>query len=139
MICDRCNEDIPSYKSFVRCTSPRRILCHPCYVTKSFLARQVSTQRWRAKKIGEPDTLTVQQWEQTMDHFDWKCAYCQQSELLCLEHFIPLGMGLGTIQSNCVPACDDCNKKKRNTHPAIVKNIPQEAIERVRTYLMSFL
>src|SRR4051812_26059572 len=43
-----------------------------------------------AKRKGLPASLTIDQWLQTLKHFHYLCAYCQQSQYEVLEHHIPI-------------------------------------------------
>jgi 5-methylcytosine-specific restriction endonuclease McrA len=93
----------------------------------------------RAQNANLPATLTLEEWISTLDHFHWKCAYCQTGEYALIEHFIPLSHGKGTTQDNCVPACTRCNVTKQAWHP-LSKNRPrlkgvEEGFERVHHYL----
>jgi 5-methylcytosine-specific restriction endonuclease McrA len=92
----------------------------------------------RASELELPATLTLEQWLGTLEHFQWKCAFCQGPYIL-LEHFIPLALGMeGTVQSNCVPACRSCNSKKGSDHPATIatKYEMADAIQKVQAYLL---
>jgi 5-methylcytosine-specific restriction endonuclease McrA len=98
----------------------------------------------RAEKLQLPATLTMEQWSAAIKYFDGKCAYCQEKPWELLEHFIPLGLGGGTIASNCVPSCKSCNNSKGPWHPhelpfyycpGTQKVI--EGIERVERYFQS--
>ncbi len=84
-------------------------------------------------------TLTAKEWKETLLDFDDCCAYCLEKKPLELEHFIPLGWGAGTVKWNCVPSCHICNIRKGKLHPALVRAISREAIDRVRTYLTKFM
>jgi len=42
--------------------------------------------------------------------FDNKCAWCDSSDDIELEHFIPLSKGGKTIPGNCYPCCWKCNR-----------------------------
>lgn len=64
-----------------------------------------------AKSRGEEYSLTLEQWLLTLAHFGYCCAYCGGTYAL-LEHFIPIGEGVGTVVKNCVPACQSCNRLK---------------------------
>jgi 5-methylcytosine-specific restriction endonuclease McrA len=105
----------------------------------------------RAKKSGVAATLTLRQWLSNLEYFNWKCAYCLspfydstlirgrfRQKVLGLEHFIPLNLGGGTTQDNCVPSCWQCNSAKRDRHPdTFAKFFPQENIERIKAYFAS--
>ena len=114
-------------------------LCFFCFQHRRHICAQLNTHRARTWTVNEMCTLTGYEWESTLAHFQYRCAYCLSVGTLCLEHFVPLGFGVGTVKWNCVPACRTCNGKKRNIHPALVTRIPKADIERVRQYLMSFL
>lgn len=52
--------------------------------------------------------------------FDDCCAYCgkpESSEMLHIDHFLPVSKGGTHVLSNLVPACETCNYSKRNHHP----------------------
>jgi HNH endonuclease len=89
-----------------------------------------------SRSKGLPSSLTLKQWLVTLNHFGWACAYCQKP-YKGLDHFIPTTLGGGTTVSNCVPCCENCNNIKGWQHPNDIREIPQEAIEHVRTFLAS--
>lgn len=66
----------------------------------------------RARQAKAPATLTEQQWQRTVDHFEDRCAYCGGPWCL-VEHATALPRG-GTTIDNCLPACESCNNTKRN-------------------------
>jgi uncharacterized membrane protein len=82
--------------------------------------QRVRSQNWRAKKAGEPATLTIAEWLETLEAFHHHCAYCQTGPYELMEHYIPIGQGKkdgGTTSKNCVPSCFKCNVQKSNRHP----------------------
>lgn len=121
-------------------TSAHDLLCFPCYKEQYRIYGLVRLHCQRAKKRGLPATLTVEEWLNIQEHFNYLCAYCQQSPGTVLEHFIPLNCGAssGTTKENVVPACDRCNKLKWHKHPNDVTRIPRSDLERVYEYLMDF-
>lgn len=66
--------------------------------------------------------LSREQWENILEYFDHRCAYCGKSELeagvLHREHVIPASRGGGLTLSNIVPACPTCNSKKHDKTPS---------------------
>jgi 5-methylcytosine-specific restriction endonuclease McrA len=76
--------------------------------------KRVYSANARAKSLKLPGTLTPDDWFETLKHFKWKCAYCQEDfSYEHLEHFIPLVKNQeGTTAQNCVPACKACNSHK---------------------------
>lgn len=48
------------------------------------------------------------------------CYYCGNSvppRELTLDHIVPLARGGRSTRGNCVPACKDCNTRKKNLLP----------------------
>lgn len=73
-------------------------------------------QNRRARINSLPDTLTTEQYNENLDHFDYKCAYCE-CELTPdnhhIEHVYPISKGkYGTTKENCIPSCESCNSSK---------------------------
>ena len=88
-----------------------------------------------AKRYGTPVTLTVEEWEQTIADFNGMCAYCQQHPYEVLEHFLPVYIA-GTQASNCLPACDFCNKRKKNSGgDDLLRLFGESAIASLKDYL----
>lgn len=74
-------------------------------------------QRRRARKQALPDTLTVEQWLKALVYWENCCAYCgKHVEKLTLDHYIPLISSdcPGTVATNALPACRNCNSSKKN-------------------------
>src|SRR6266581_618230 len=85
-----------------------------------------------ARRAGAVATLTLPEWEQTITDFNGLCAYCQIRPFTLLEHFLPVTTA-GTHVKNCIPACDSCNRRKRNyTGEKLVAAFGQEAITRIQ-------
>ena len=101
-------------------------------------ASRIAFQNKRAINLGLPGTLTLEEWIKTLEHFNWKCAYCQGKYVL-LEHFIPLEFGSGTTWENCVPSCASCNALKSSHHPEILSadTTALPSLQSIREYLES--
>jgi hypothetical protein len=67
-------------------------------------------QNQRAKQAGARHDLTMEQWLETLEYFNYKCAYCG-GEYQVIEHFLPIHKA-GTTVTNCLPACLHCNTMK---------------------------
>ena len=75
-------------------------------------------QNQRAKQAGTRYDLKMSEWQETLEYFDHKCAYCGD-EYEVIEHYLPVSIA-GTTVSNCVPACLQCNiMKDRKGHDLI--------------------
>ena len=103
----------------------------------AFALSSLWAQLQRARKLNLPATLTPREWLDTLEYFGWRCAYCQQADFACLDHFVPIVKGGGTTQSNCVPACVACNSAKGGKHPQGYLMEP-DAYMRVAQYLAQF-
>ncbi len=68
---------------------------------------RVKMQLKYARSYNVPATLTILAWFTILDHFKWKCAYCQSKPFQSMSHLIPQKEG-GTTAENCVPACRSC-------------------------------
>lgn len=111
-------------------------LCSKCrtpLLTKE--GRRVYHHNYRATSANLPATLTYKQWIQTLNFFDWKCAYCLR-KFKGLEHYIPLGLNsAGTTANNCVPSCTHCNHTKQDKHPTEFERLfPTDNIARIKAY-----
>lgn len=49
--------------------------------------------------------------------FNMQCAYCSSKCSPTLDHFLPLANGGTHALSNLIPACHDCNSRKRDLDP----------------------
>ncbi len=75
------------------------------------LARE---QRRRARLTGARRVdFTLEQWRETLDWFDQRCAYClKPAERLEQDHVEALSRGGDHTADNIVPACRQCNARK---------------------------
>jgi 5-methylcytosine-specific restriction endonuclease McrA len=71
-----------------------------------------ATQRRRARKLNLPSTLTLEQWETIVNHFNNRCAYCGEEKSLTQDHFHPLSKGGEYTSSNMICVCQPCNSSK---------------------------
>lgn len=96
---------------------------------------RVQGQRTRARLVNQPATLSLEQWEQTLSDFNGMCAYCSERLFDVLEHFLPVAVA-GTTVKNCVPACYECNHKKRDyVGDQLIELFGSDIIVRIQTYL----
>lgn len=81
---------------------------HPDYT-------KVQLNKRRARKANLPDTLTVEEYEITLEYFGRSCALTGQSVELEQEHAIPISIGHGgTTLENCYPMANGLNQSKGN-------------------------
>jgi len=132
-ICCLCNKSYlakkatETYELCPDCVSPQKIQEY----------RRLAIHLRRASSVNQPATLTLQQWLDTLDYFNWKCAYCLQS-YKGIEHYLPIALGGGTTQKNCLPSCSTCNTRKKDKHPDDFKALfPSANIARIAAYFAS--
>ena len=114
------------------------IVCPDCESPGLTLAMtSLAAQLQRARRLDLPATLTLREWLDTLEYFDWCCAYCRRMEFACMDHFVPVTQGGGTTKDNCVPACVSCNSTKGGRHPNI-RPSRTEGYARVAHYLAQF-
>lgn len=109
VLCPVCNVQLIVDKRYQLCAT-----CKQRYAAE---IKRIRVQKYRARQANEPDTLTVVEWIHTLQAFHFLCAYCQKARFTVMEHYQPIGTGVGTIQENCVPACRKCNAQKSNKRP----------------------
>lgn len=69
-------------------------------------------RRRRARVRGAPGTVTAKEWQELLEEFDYRCAYCNRDELLEMDHMMPISRGGHHTKENVVPACVPCNRSK---------------------------
>lgn len=90
----------PKKSSSGRVHSAKRHLCKVC------------TLKHNADKY----RISPKWWVKTVEVFDGSCVYCG-AEWEEKDHLHPVSKGGETIESNLVPACRSCNRKKNNILP----------------------
>ena len=78
---------------------------------------RIDDQLRRARSMRVSATLTLVDWFTILEHFEWRCAYCQSEPFQVLHHILPQEVA-GTTPENCVPACHHCkcSPKREYTH-----------------------
>ncbi len=61
----------------------------------------------RARSLRVSATLTLVDWFNALEYFQWRCAYCRSEPFQVLVHILPQEVA-GTTPENCVPACRRC-------------------------------
>jgi len=111
-------------------------LCDSCATPQNVReSRRLISHIGRISGNNIDDVISLSQWINTLNYFSWMCAYCQSVSFTDIDHFIPISLDGKHVASNCVPSCDTCNSKKKDTHPDKIVSIPRSDIERVRAYL----
>ena len=58
--------------------------------------------------------LSQEDWDFSLKHFNYECAYCGFSGGVTVDHVIPISRGGTNDRKNIVPACSKCNSSKRD-------------------------
>ena len=76
-----------------------------------------ATYRRRVQTSGgaKAGRLTQSEWELLKAAYDNRCAYCGLKKPLTRDHIFPLRLGGGHSAMNIVPACLECNQRKRTS------------------------
>lgn len=78
-----------------------------------------SSLRYLARKAGAKGAFTLEEWQETLEDFNHRCAYCHKpSKRLHQEHMKALSRGGDDSRDNIVPACASCNSRK-GTKPLV--------------------
>lgn len=85
---------------------------------------RVEAHLQRARTLGAEATLTLVDWLTTLDHFNWRCSYCESKEFRVMSHFLSLPLG-GTTPENCVPACYACRRFRRKENSRVSAYLAQ--------------
>lgn len=143
---DHCFDCLPQYiaKTYFTCNDCGEFLhkngfvdgyCKKCHF--AFLGNHRSENRrlYLALRRADGD-LGLRGWIDTLQRFNWECAYCG-GEFEAIEHFVPVSQGGLTTDSNCVPACKSCNSKKHGKHPLVdeLPDFDQTRIQAIIEYL----
>lgn len=108
---EKCKYDkIYRVKNYEKISERRKL-----NLVKNRPLKRISNQRRRTRMKSLPSTLTMNEWLETLSHFDNKCCYCSsEHDVLQQDHFIPLSKGGGYTKENIVPACPSCNQSKND-------------------------
>lgn len=93
-------------------------MCRRCYGVKDDRTRLDDARR-KARIAGVEDTLTAEQWQKVLRHFEYCCVYCDKDikDSYTIDHVTPISTGGGNVISNVVPCCLSCNGRKGNGPP----------------------
>ena len=107
--------------------------------------------RYRGNAIGNAQNLFIRNllsnlgnesfsrsdWQETLQYFEHKCAYCGESTDLIMEHAIPINRSaLGEHRlGNLVPSCKDCNSTKHHaSYEDFLQNDP-EKLQKIKEFM----
>lgn len=77
-------------------------------------SRRSTVRKRRAILANVEATLTKEEWQEILKHFDYKCAYCKSAKKIEMDHVFPISKGGTHTANNVVPACRKCNSSKGN-------------------------
>lgn len=73
----------------------------------------------KRKKYTSMFKMSVAQWNEVKRKNNFRCFYCLLKKKLTVDHYIPLSRGGKHCLKNIVPACLNCNCRKRNMLPSV--------------------
>ena len=76
--------------------------------------RLFSQKRDFRKRNAEGD-FTLGEWNSKLEEYNYRCAYCGcelDTDIITIDHVIPISRGGPNYIENLVPACRSCNSKK---------------------------
>ena len=83
--------------------------------------KQKMREQWRLRRarekggrVPESKLVTTKWFNQVCENQNHKCAYCDFTGVLQMEHVIPLTRGGKHIRENIIGACLSCNSSKNN-------------------------
>lgn len=109
--CVRCGVSDSSAK-FVKMRCPK---CESWYRNNI----KLSNTNHRARKSGTVVDLTEEQWLRVLQHFEYRCAYCDKDihDKFTIDHVVPLSKGGTHTIDNVVCSCISCNSAKKDGLP----------------------
>jgi hypothetical protein len=93
-------------------------------------------RRWNraARRSGLLGDLSIPGWLATLEHFEYRCAYCG-GPYGSMDHFIPQFLRGPMGMDNCLPSCWSCNDRKASAHPDRCGWIAKDRLARIHAYL----
>ena len=103
-----------------------------------WIVRRVRGANKRAREIGSPLRITVDELSALMEKFGWSCFYCGDGDrdVLTLDHLYPLSKGGPNWIENMAPACWNCNMRKSNKY--IWEFLPYMNSQTMRDWMDSY-
>lgn len=68
----------------------------------------------RRKDKTQDYSLSTKEWHETLEYFNYECAYCGSNKNIHQDHVKAFSNGGKYIKNNIIPACSRCNCSKSN-------------------------
>lgn len=79
----------------------------------SYEANSVYCSRRRAKLRNSIKKLTVKEWKEILNFYNYMCLCCERTDVkLTIDHIVPLVLGGEHTSDNVQPLCKSCNCRK---------------------------
>jgi 5-methylcytosine-specific restriction endonuclease McrA len=108
--CQECGERLPPTSHV-----DRKFCSRKCINTRSLrenLAQIVEAGRRRRARMNGPG-VSRRDWNRLTNRHGGRCAYCNASAPLTMDHVVPIIRGGQHAIGNILPACLSCNSSKR--------------------------
>ena len=80
--------------------------------------RKAKNQLRHAREVGAVGRFSTKEWRELALRYESRCAYCGACGPLQADHRVPLSRGGSNSIDNILPACGQCNRKKRDRSEA---------------------
>lgn len=121
--CEDCQKEFRHYSLFF----PEKRCPEHYVIDEHRELKKLDGGRTRARKRGLPAAVYLEDWLRTLEHFKFRCAYCQDPDVLffCVEHVHALSRpgSPGHVIDNVVPACPPCNSLKEHGTPPNLRGV----------------
>lgn len=81
--------------------------------------RNAAMVRRRARVKNLPDAFTSADWQYCLSYWQNRCVMCGSKDRISADHWIAVSHrnSPGTVRSNMIPLCCNCNSSKSNRNP----------------------
>lgn len=139
-VCSKCGLDIPTSECYKRaecqnCVVQRvRACCNSAkgrkriyrYREREVVKAEVQLEVWQERIAAVPKdyhTLTEDEWDRVVEHFDGNCAFCQEVPFVYRGMFMTVDQGGRYCDWNMLPVCEQCLiRPKKNKNPFCFMN-----------------
>lgn len=82
---------------------------------------RASVRKYRALKEGQSEHFTLEEWNELLAKFNYRCAKCGSTDRIEADHIVPIKRGGKDTIDNIQPLCRPCNISK-NARTADYRN-----------------
>src|ERR1044071_6427711 len=113
----------------------------PKGINQKRISSSIHNHKRRQRFTNLPFDWSIRYWNECLNAFGNRCAYCEKEGPFHQDHYVPLSHPecTGTVRGNIVPACVNCNLSKGSLHPHIwIDNIEtRHKVEKILKELLN--